>query len=1139
MAVFETQETAIDETSLSASHCGALCLSAPSFLCYTHRCWVIGQDAHHLSGRSRRKGSMPKPSKHALLWSEEHQSYDLHINGQLRHSFRPHDESAWLAWVHEHTTVAFQGQAGHLSLVKEARPRGSSYWYAYRRQAGRTQKRYLGPTARLTLAHLEQIATELTRSSSPSAQAPVDKAPLSSEQRSSLLCARLSAPRLPNWLVERSRLLRELDAVRAYPLTLVSASAGSGKTTLLSAWMAAAQSGRASERKAQGIQAPQTVCAWLSLDALDRDPTRFWTSVIAALRTALPTVGRTALAWFHSPEAPPISAILTNLLTELEQINRDMILILDDYQVISEQSIQEAMLFWLEHLPANVHQVLVTRSDPAFPLSRLRMRGQLLELRDQDLRFSQAEASRFLVQGMGLPLSEEEVAILQTRTEGWVAGLQLAALSLRKREDRSTFVKDFAGSHRYLLDYVQQDILAQLPAPLQEFLLQTAILPRMNAPICQAVTVGPSLQASQQMLEELERANLFVVPLDEQRQWYRYHDLFREALLARLSATQPERLPQFHLRAARFYEAQGEMREAIAHALVALDFPYAARLMEREAPRLWLHGEAQAVQSWIAALPDAVLWQHAPLALNATLRLMESLQEASEVSYVRAQTQVEHTIARLEAMLYAHERGAGRSEGEPAPKATEPAVIGRRLHLLRALIETRALLRRGDKDRLSRLARELEALGQDEEIGWNMIAHAIAFWLTGLFEREGTLLIPRLLEAKQQAQQAGNLLASIRVMEWLAFAYLRAGQFSQVERECLEGLALIAQSGGRTMWEGYLHLFLARAYYAWNRLEEAVGSIQQTLRIAQDWQQADLLVTGNLHEAWIELARGDLAVSSRSLQQAEALIQQERLARHASWMGVLRVQYWLAAGDLEATRHWAEHTAFSPQTWDPEHTEAVLMLARVYLARQQYIQALEVLDGFRQQLDRPGDLLTVIDFLALHAIALHRAGKRAQAAGVAARLLALTLPQGNIRVYLDAGEPMKHLLKTLLAGLQEGDPGTLAASLSRPSLVGVLAAFEQEEGGSMPGRNAVAATTHKTLPRSQPNAVQPGLIEPLSRQEQQVLRLLVAGRTYAEMAQALIVSIHTIKTQVSSIYRKLGVNRRAEAIAATRQFSLL
>jgi LuxR family maltose regulon positive regulatory protein len=413
-----------------------------------------------------------------------------------------------------------------------------------------------------------------------------------------------------------------------------------------------------------------------------------------------------------------------------------------------------------------------------------------------------------------------------------------------------------------------------------------------------------------------------------------------------------------------------------------------------------------------------------------------------------------------------------------------------------------------------------------------------------LFEREGALLIPRLLEAKQQAQQAGDLLASIRVMEWLAFAYLRAGQFYRVERECLEGLALIEQRGGHTMWEGYLHLFLARVYYAWNRLEEAVGSIQQTLRIAQDWQQADLLVACKFDLAWIELARGDLAASYQSLQLAEALIQQERLGRHAahpaSWTGVVRVQYWLAAGDLDAASHWAEHTAFFPETWEPEHKEAVLMLARVHLVRQQYNQAVEVLDGFRQQLDRPGDVLNAIDFLALHAIALHFVGKRAQAACVATRLLAMTMPEGNIRVYLDVGSPMKHMLKTLLATLQDSDTGTLAAaSISRPSILRVLATFEQEEGRPTPERDTVPATTQKAQPRSQHNAVRPELTELLSRQEHQVLQLLVAGRTYAEMAQALIVSIHTIKTQVSSIYRKLGVGRRAEAIVATRHLHLL
>ncbi|GLV55877.1 hypothetical protein KDH_27210 [Dictyobacter sp. S3.2.2.5] len=728
--------------------------------------------------------------------------------------------------------------------MKEARPRGSSYWYAYRRQAGRTHKRYLGPSAKLTFAHLEQTARELTHLSSPPPLVLESRGVQSWELRSPLLRAKLSPPRLPSWLVERSRLLRELDAVRAYPLTLVSASAGSGKTTLISAWVAATQSRETRGGKAQDTQSPQRAFAWLSLDAQDREPTRFWTSVIAALRTSLPTVGQTAFALLHAPEPPPLATILTNLLSELEQSNQDIILILDDYHVISESSISEAMLFFLERLPATVHLVLTTRSDPALPLSRWRMRGQLFELRDQDLRFSQAEVASFLLQGMDLPLSEEEVEILETRTEGWIAGLQLAALSLRKHEDRSAFVQDFAGSHRYLLDYVQQDILVDLPAPLQEFLQQTAILLRMNAALCQAVTAGSSLQASQQMLEKLERANLFVVPLDDERQWYRYHDLFREVLLVRLHANHPELIPQLHQRAARFYEAQGELREAITHALAATDYLFAVRLMEQAAPTFLLNGEAHAMYSWIVALPDSILWHSAQLALIVTLRLLESLHSVTDAVYNETRTQVEQTLARLEEMLGCQDARVGSSEGEETDTLIELTTIRRRLRLLRAWIETRAILKGGEKERLSALAREVEECGQDEEICWSMIAYSIKFWRVEVFQREGALLLPWLLEVKQQALKAGDWLARVRVGEWLAFAYLRAGQWQHVERECLAGLAFVEQGDGRTAWAGYLHYFLSCAYYAWNRLDKAADAVRHMLRIAHDWQQVDLLIIG-------------------------------------------------------------------------------------------------------------------------------------------------------------------------------------------------------------------------------------------------------------------------------------------------------
>jgi LuxR family maltose regulon positive regulatory protein len=1079
---------------------------------------------------------MPRVPLHALIWSSDQSLYELYTQDQLEQRFRPADEAAWLAWLREVTSFAFHGASGSLNVYLEGRPRGGQYWYAYHTVRDRTRKRYLGPLTRVTFARLEEAAHRLT-SLPPSPLAQTSIAP-SPEQQGELLTTKLTAPRLPTWLVERSRLLRELDGVCAHRLTLVSASAGSGKTTLLSAW-AAAQGAVASRREEAGHRVVQRAFAWLSLDALDTEPTRFWTSVIAALRTGLPNRGQTAFALLHSQEAPPLSTILTALLYELEQMGTDIILILDDYHVISDQAIHDSILFLLDHLPANLHLVLATRKDPELPLSRFRVRGQLLEIRDQDLRFSRAETTSFLLQGMGLPLSEEEVAILETRTEGWVAGLQLAALSLRKREDLSAFVRDFAGSHRYLFDYVQQDILAQLPAPLLDFLLQTAILPRMNAAICQAVTASPSLQASQQMLLDVERANLFVVPLDEQRQWYRYHDLFREALQVRLQASHPGLVPLLHQRAASFYEAADELREAIAHALAAGDFSYAARMMEREAPHLWLSGEAQTVYTWMVALPDAVLWQHASLALNAMLRLLQALYQTTEVSYGKMQAWVEQTIGRLEAILRREAQPGGGLEGEQTAEA-ELVVIRRRLRLLRALIETRAILRRGDKKRLSLLAQELEGLGQDEEISWNIISLAIAFWLTESFQREEAPVIKRLLEAKQQARKTGDWFASIRVMTWLPFVYLKAGALHQLERECLEALALVEQSDRRTAWAGYLHLLLSYAYYAWNRLDEAAGSIQQTLRIAQDWQQVDLLISGNLLVAQLELIRRDLVATDQALQQAEILIQQERFASRAFPVAAARVQYWLIAGDLDAARRWAEQAVFSPEAWDRYHKGAVLMRVRVYLTQQQYTQALEVLDCWSRQLDRPSDIQTTINVLALHLVALHQAGKREQSRAVAARLLSLTEPEGHLRVYLDLGEPMKQALKALLSVPPNAQPDAASASFSRTYLLRLLAIFEQEESTAAkqtPRSGPSEALTQEILP---PQAEGQLLsVEPLSPQELKVLRLLVAGRTYAEMAQTLVVSIHTIKTQVSSIYRKLGVSRRAEAIAATQQLHLL
>src|SRR5207248_9008536 len=452
--------------------------------------------------------------------------------------------------------------------------------------------------------------------------------------------------------------------------------------------------------------------------------------------------------------------------------------------------------------------------------------------------------------------------------------------------------------------------------------LQTSILTRMNASLCQVVSAVPDEPACQQMLEELDRANLFVVPLDEQRQWYRFHDLFREALRARLYASQPELVPLLHIRAASFYEAAGELREAIAHALAAPDYPLAASLMELTAHALWLSGEARTVHMWVFSLPDPVLRAHIRLALGAALRFVNSVNLGNETLYASMAAQVERTFTRLEEIL--------RSKRELALSDAEVALIERRRRLLRALIETRAIIQHGDTERLRQLTQETEALPQDEEVGWNIIPLFLAFRLIAVLQGEGASLISRLLAAKQQVAEAGDFLATIRVMSWLALAYTQSAQLHQAKRECLEGLRLAEHIGGRTFQAGYLYYQLFEVSYAWNRLEEASDRLQRLQRIAQDWQQVELLVRGEICSGRLALARGDLETAQQALQQLETLLEQEGFAYHAPWVSMLRAQWWLARGDLAEASQWADQAMF---TWDPLRKGEMLMLVRVLLAQ--------------------------------------------------------------------------------------------------------------------------------------------------------------------------------------------------------------
>jgi LuxR family transcriptional regulator, maltose regulon positive regulatory protein len=787
---------------------------------------------------------MSKRTIHTLTWSSENNAYELATQAQPSQHFSMGDEHSWLAWLATHTSFLFQGRVGSLRAYKESRPRGEDYWYAYSFTNQRLRKRYLGRSSALSFAHLEEVAGMLQGHNAPLAQAAQPQTAASWEDGTALpfLHSSLQVPRLPRTLVERPRLLRQLDAALTYPLTLVSASAGCGKTTLLSAWAA---------RHAQQV-------TWLSLETLDNDQIRFWVSLILALRIRLPDVGEAALALLQSPQSMTLATVLTVLLNELASLPMEIVLILDDYHVIEEKALHEALFFFLEHLPAGLHLILSTRVDPDFPLSRWRARGQLIEIRAADLRFTATEASLFSTEVMGLSLSEEQSGIVEQRTEGWIAGLQLTALSLQRQGDPSAFLQHLRGSHRFLLDYVQAEILQHQSLRMQRFLLQTAILTRMNAALCEAVTGEP---ASQELLEDAERSNLFLVPLDEERQWYRFHELFREALFARLRASQPEQIPLLHRRAASWYEAQGFLQEAITHALEADDFAYAADLIERVIlPQSW-RNEFPTLRRWLARLPRIVLQERPWLSLiyasavGSTSPLGPSLLD-----------QVKEPLELAEQGYRARGNLAG---------------LGGVLALRAALLVYQGAFTEGHT-----LAGQALALLPASEQQWRMVCLTLAGMGKAL---AGQPIQARqlLLQSQALAEATGSYIGKMANTILLGDGCISRGELQQAARYFRQVLTILDDQPGFTRLQIRLKLGageepyyeqvalygLAALFYEWNDLQVAKQYVQDALQ--EQFHPLLLILTpGLLFQTRFLLACGEAQAARERLE--ELIVQQLR-----------------------------------------------------------------------------------------------------------------------------------------------------------------------------------------------------------------------------------------------------------------------
>jgi LuxR family maltose regulon positive regulatory protein len=862
-------------------------------------------------------------------------------------------------------------------------------------------------------------------------------------------------------------------------LTLVSAPAGYGKTTLLAQWRASAR----------------TPVAWLSLEPEDNEPTRFLTYLIAALQTLDPHLGAPALALLSPPQPAELETVLTALANDLMGWQgEDFALVLDDYHVVEAPPIYHALTYLMEHLPSQMHLIIATRADPPLPLARLRARGQLTELRAAELRFGAAEAGAFLEEVMGLHLAQEDVATLQTRTEGWIAGLQLAALSLQGHANASNVLSAFSGSHRFVLDYLSEEVLSRQPPSVQAFLLQTSMLSRLSGSLCEAVT---GLEESQAMLEALERANLFVAALDDERQWYRYHHLFADLLRSRLRQTMPALLPELHRRASTWYERHDLIGDALHHARLAPDLDRAMRLIEQHTHELVFRGQAHTVLSWLASLPDGLVRTHPRLCLSqalllmftgqlgeALLRLQEAEQSASHFTQADEAQAFLNQVATVQAYILFFQGDLARSVALARQASDQLAERPVQVRDATDVIAAHRGLLSGDVRRLEE--QHVARLPSPLSVVRDVFAMEVFVHLTSI------LLRARLLRLQGLLRRA-------------------AATYEQVAQ--LQG-----EHEGVLLHPGYC-FGLGELRYEWNDLDAAERLLEQGREVLGGplTLAADAIAQGYATLAHLQQARNN-HTSALAIVEAFATLADARQFATAplAFVGAVRAQLELMRGHLAAAVRWADASGLSASD-DPSYPREreYLTFARVRIAQGRasptgpfLSEALRLLERLRADAEEKARTGSVLEILLLQALALSALGRGNEALAVLERALTLAEPQGYIRLFVDEGEPLVAMLRQAYAhGIAPDYVATLLSAAGEPK-----------------------------LPAPSPAG---SLLEPLTERELEVLRLLVRGLSNHAMARELVITVGTVKSHINHIYGKLGVQSRTQAIARAHSLHLL
>jgi LuxR family maltose regulon positive regulatory protein len=937
---------------------------------------------------------------------------------------------------------------------------------------------------------------------------------MQSAASSPLINTKLYIPRARPNRVERPRLIARLNKALSQQLTLVCAPAGFGKTTLLSEW----------------IPHCEICVTWLSLDEADNDPIRFWSYFIAAVQTLQNSIGENALALLNAPhlQTTPIESILTALLNDIAAFQDEFALVMEDYHLVESRTIHDALNFLINHIPRQMHLILTSRVDPPLPLARLRARNQLAEIRSADLRFEPDETAVFLNQVMGLDLSTEDIARLEARTEGWVAGLQLAALALRSRSDLPGFIASFTGSNRYIVSYLVEEVLDHQPDFLKVFLLQTSILDRMTAALCAAVSGGLlageeiTEQAAIDALERLEHANLFIIPLDDERRWYRYHHLFAEVLRSRLQAAHADRVPYLHGRAAKWFESNGLFMEAVQHLLAAKDWDRAAVLIANTADdTAFKQGQVKTVLAWLQTLPEEILNTQPRLSLIRGWILLNA-----------------GSIDAVEENLIIAERALPPLEPEQRfPLQGEVAT-------LRAMI---ASYRReiSHTIELCRLARDL----LPEQSVSSRAAVANALGLAYRFSGQVVEACEAFTEAIALAEIAGNFYIMMDSVVGLAGMQMLSGQLRAAEKTCRDALLFADEqasaSGYSLLDAGFPHIRLGEILRERNDLVTAERFILKGIELGRQGGNLDIILTGHGLLAAVRQAQGDLVGARAAMQMAEkmAVSFQNRfvlfeVATHSA-------RLLLAQGDLTAAESW-ERSYLSFTGNDPAYLGelARITLARLRMAQKRYKEAIDLLEHLRKDAEAAGRMGSAIEILALEALSI--AARRDFLAAITSLERALTLaePEGYMGIFLSEGEPMRLLIAEYVRISASGSPVDKQTAHSHSlSLYAdqLLAAFTDKSPLVDPiiNRKSAGTPASEQSGAGAPKAPFSNLLEPLSLREVEVLRLIAGGASNGDIAQALTISLSTVKRHTGNIYNKLGVNSRTQAVARAQQIGLL